>query len=43
MAFSLSGKRDPRDPLFTVRRMIVPSFWSAKGMMQAMKKTFEKD
>lgn len=43
MAFSLSGKRDPRDPLFTVRRMIVPSFWSTKGIMQAMKKTFEKD
>lgn len=41
LAFILSTSRDPMNPLFTVRRMIVPGQWSTKGMMQAMKKTFE--
>lgn len=43
MAFILSTKRDSADPLYTVRRMIVPGTWSTKGMMNAMKKTFERD
>jgi peptidoglycan/xylan/chitin deacetylase (PgdA/CDA1 family) len=40
MAFILSGKRDSLNPLFTVRRMIVPGTWSTAGMMKAMRETF---
>lgn len=40
MAFILSTKRDSTDPLYTIRRMIVPGTWSTAGMMNAMKKTF---
>lgn len=43
MAFILSGKRDSIDPLFTVRRMIVPGQWSSTGMIKAMKQTFKLD
>lgn len=41
LAFILSTKRDSTEPLFTVRRMIVPTQWSTKGVMNAMKRTFE--
>ena len=40
MAFILSSKRDSTEPLFTLRRMIVPGQWSTPGMMRAMKQTF---
>ena len=40
MAFILSTSRDSVDPLFTVRRMIVPGQWSTNGMFGAMNKTF---
>lgn len=40
MAFILSTTRDSIDPLYTVRRMIVPGQWSTKGMFSAMNKTF---
>lgn len=40
MAFILSSKKDTTEPLFTVRRMLVPGTWSAKGMFQAMRQTF---
>jgi peptidoglycan/xylan/chitin deacetylase (PgdA/CDA1 family) len=40
MAFILSTKRDSIEPLYTVRRMIVPGTWSTRGVMNAMKKTF---
>ncbi|MDP4284880.1 MAG: polysaccharide deacetylase family protein [Bacteroidota bacterium] len=43
MAFSLSTKRDPTEPLYTIRRMIVPGQWSTKGMMKAMENTFGLD
>lgn len=42
LAFILSTKRDTTEPLYTVRRMIVPGQWSTKGMMNAMKATFNK-
>jgi peptidoglycan/xylan/chitin deacetylase (PgdA/CDA1 family) len=42
MAFILSTKRDTTEPLYTIRRMIVPGQWSTKGMMSAMKSTFGK-
>jgi peptidoglycan/xylan/chitin deacetylase (PgdA/CDA1 family) len=41
MAFILSTKRDSTDPLFTVRRMIVPGQWSTPGMLKAMNQTFK--
>jgi len=40
MAFILSTKRDSTEPLYTVRRMIVPGDWTAEGMLKAMKRTF---
>ena len=40
MAFILSEKRDSTEPLYTIRRMIVPGQWSATGMIKAMQKTF---
>lgn len=43
MAFSLSTKRDSTQPLYTVRRMIVPGQWSTRGSISAMKKTFHLD
>lgn len=41
-AFQLSTKRDSTDPLYTIRRMIVPGDWSATTMLHAMKKTFKQ-
>lgn len=40
LAFILSTKRDSTEPLYTIRRMIVPGQWSAQGMLKAMKSTF---
>lgn len=40
LAFILSTKRDSTNPLYTVRRMIVPGTWSTKGVMNAMQQTF---
>ena len=40
-AFQLSTKRDSTEPLYTIRRMIVPGDWSATTMYRAMKKTFK--
>lgn len=40
MAFILSTKRDSTEPLYTIRRMIVPGTWSAQGMIKSMKSTF---
>ncbi len=42
LAFILSSKRDSTEPLYTVRRMIVPGTWSTPGMMKAMRTTFNK-
>ncbi len=40
MAFILSTKRDLTEPLYTIRRMIVPYQWSAQGLLKAMNSTF---
>jgi peptidoglycan/xylan/chitin deacetylase (PgdA/CDA1 family) len=40
MAFILSTKRDSTEPLYTIRRMIVPGQWSVPGVFKAMKQTF---
>lgn len=39
-AFQLSGKRDPNDPLYTIRRIIVPGSWSPATMHAWMRKSF---
>jgi peptidoglycan/xylan/chitin deacetylase (PgdA/CDA1 family) len=39
-AFQLSGKRDEKDPLHTIRRIIVPGEWSAETMMKVMRRSF---
>jgi peptidoglycan/xylan/chitin deacetylase (PgdA/CDA1 family) len=39
-AFQLSEKRDQRDPLFTIRRIIVPGSWSGKTMLARMRSSF---
>jgi peptidoglycan/xylan/chitin deacetylase (PgdA/CDA1 family) len=39
-AFQLSAKRDPKDPLHTIRRIIVPGEWSAETMYKVMRRSF---
>ena len=39
-AFQLSAKRDEKDPLHTIRRIIVPGEWSAETMMKVMRRSF---
>lgn len=40
MAFQLADKPDPNDPLFTVRRIIVPGSMSGTSMLKAMRNSF---
>lgn len=40
MAFILSTKRDSTEPLYTVRRILVPGQWSTPGMFRAMNQSF---
>jgi peptidoglycan/xylan/chitin deacetylase (PgdA/CDA1 family) len=40
MAFQLSTKPDTTQPLYTVRRMLVPGTWTNDGLFKAMKRTF---
>lgn len=42
LAFILSSKRDSIEPLYTIRRMLVPGTWSTPGMLKAMESTFNK-
>lgn len=39
-AFQLSVARDPNDPLFTIRRIIVPGSWSPSRLASGMKTGF---
>ena len=39
-AFELTEKRDPDQPLYTIRRMIVPGEWTAEQMHRRMKSSF---
>lgn len=39
-AYQLSTRRDSSDPLYTIRRIIVPGSWSGKTMDGAMKRSF---
>lgn len=42
MAFTLATKRDSTEPLYTIRRMIVPGYWTPQGMLRTMKTTFRQ-
>lgn len=39
-AFQLSEKRDEQEPLYTIRRIIVPGSWSALQLNKVMKNSF---
>lgn len=41
MAFQLADKRDPDQPLYTVRRVIVAPTWTAPGLLRAMRSAFK--
>ncbi len=41
MAFALTSKRDSIHPEYTIRRIIVPSQWSAERMIKSMKESFK--
>ncbi|QNH60555.1 polysaccharide deacetylase family protein [Hymenobacter sediminicola] len=39
-AFVLAEKRDPQDPLFTIRRIIASGYWSARTLRNSMVNSF---
>ena len=39
-AFQLSANRDPKNPLFTIRRIIVPGYWSTRTFGKRIKTSF---
>ena len=42
MAYILATKRDPVDPLYAIRRIIVSGTWSTEGMMKSINSSFTK-
>ncbi|TDG35943.1 polysaccharide deacetylase family protein [Pedobacter changchengzhani] len=40
MAFSLADKRDQKDPLYTIRRIIASGYWSPKTLSNSIKNSF---
>lgn len=40
-SFQLSAQRDPQDPLYSIRRIIVPGQWSTATMFRAMRGSFK--
>ncbi|WP_342648247.1 polysaccharide deacetylase family protein [Mucilaginibacter sp. CSA2-8R] len=40
-AFQLAEKRDPQNPLYTIRRIIGSGYWSAGNLNHAIKKSFK--
>ena len=40
-AFQLSTKRDPQEPLYTIRRIIVPGSWTPGGLDRGIKASFK--
>ncbi len=40
LSFQLSAKRDSTEPLYSIRRMLVPGTWSTAGLLKAMKTNF---
>lgn len=42
LAFILSTKRDPNEPLYTIRRIIVSGTWSTPGVLKSINSSFNK-
>lgn len=42
MGYILATKRDPTDPIYTIRRIIVSGTWSTDGMMKSINSSFNK-
>ncbi len=42
-AFQLTGKQSEKEPLFTIRRLMVSGSWSGAQLQRHMKATFEKN
>jgi len=42
MAFILSTKKDPQEPNFTIRRIIVSGYWSVPRLINAINSSFNK-
>ena len=40
-AYILSTKRDPNDPLYTIRRIIASGYWSANTLARSMRESFK--
>ena len=40
-AYILSTKRDPNDPLYTIRRIIASGYWSSNTLSRSMKESFK--
>ena len=40
MAYQLSTKRDEKDPIFTIRRIIASGYWSPKTLSNSIKNSF---
>ena len=40
-AYILSTKRDPNDPLYTIRRIIASGYWSAGTLSRSMRESFK--
>ena len=40
-AFQLADKRDPIDPLMTIRRIIASGFWTAKNLSNSIRGSFK--
>ena len=40
-AYILSTRRDPADPLYTIRRIIASGYWSAPGLHRSMMQSFD--
>ncbi len=40
-AYILSTKRDPNDPLYTIRRIIASGYWSANTLSRSMRESFK--
>jgi peptidoglycan/xylan/chitin deacetylase (PgdA/CDA1 family) len=41
-AFQLTGKKSSKDPLYTIKRMIVPGTWSGKKLLKQMTVSFKQ-
>lgn len=41
-AFGLTGKKSPSQPLYTIKRIMVPGTWSEKYLLKEMTRAFKQ-